>query len=105
MKAHYLANKSEYKKMAYEVAKEEIERQKETICPMCEQSIGNQVAAVICKVLHDNYGFGKQRLQQIITDAESLFELCAVDGKRFCATQCVDWLRDSMGIDLERNKP
>ena len=102
MKAHYLANKSEYKKMAYEVAKEEIERQKETICPVCEQSIGNQVAAVICKVLHDNYGFGKQRLQQIITDTESLFELCAVDGKRFQATQAVIWLRDAMGIDLEK---
>ena len=104
MKAHYFANKSEYKKMAYEVAKEEIERQKEIICPMCEQSIGNQVAAVICKVLHDNYGFGKTRLQQIITDAESLFELCAVDGKRFCATQCVDWLRDAMGIDLNKGE-
>lgn len=101
MKSHYLANKGEQKRIAMEVAREEMERQKKLICPACEQSIANQVAAVMCKALQVRYGFGKQRLQQIITDTETLFEVCAIDGKRFNATQCVEWLRDAMGIDLE----
>lgn len=62
MKAHYIKNKSEQRKLAYDVAKEEIERQKATVCPSCEQNIGNQVLAVVCKALHDRYGFGKERL-------------------------------------------
>lgn len=103
MKSRWIASGGDANAIARKVAREEIEKQMKERCPQCEKSIGNQVAAVICKVLHDNYGFGKTRLQQIITDTESLFELCAADGKRFCATQCVDWLRDAMGIDL--NKP
>ena len=73
-------------------------------CPQCEQSIANQVAAVMCKALSIRYGFGKERLRQIITDTENLFELCAVDGKRFQATQAVEWLRDAMGIDLNKGE-
>ena len=102
MKANYIANKSDYRKIAIEVAKEEIERQKATVCVSCEQIIANQVAAVMLKALHDNFGFGKERLRQIIADTENLFELCAIDGKRFQATQAIIWLRDAMGIDLER---
>ena len=104
MKAHYIANKSEQRKLALEVAKEEIERQKATVCKSCEQSIANQVAAVMCKALSVRYGFGKQRLQQIITDTENLFSLCAVDGKRFNAVQAVEWLKDTMGIDLNKGE-
>lgn len=104
MKANYLANKSEQRRMAYEVAKEEIERQKATVCVNCEKSIGNQVVAVMCKALSVRYGFGKRRLQQIIDDAEDLFSLCGDDlqfgGKRYHATDAVDWLK-SIGIDLE----
>ena len=104
MKAHYIANKSEQRKLALEVAKDEIERQKAEICPACEKNIGDQVVAVMCKALSVRYGFGKQRLQQIITDTENLFSLCAVDGKRFNAVQAVEWLRDAMGIDLNKGE-
>lgn len=100
MKANYIASKGDQKRMAMEVAKEEMERQKKLVCPACEQSVANQVAAVMCKALSVRYGFGKQRLQQIITDTENLFAVCAADGKRFKATQCIEWLR-SIGIDLE----
>ncbi len=101
MKSNYIANRSDQRKLALEVAKEEIERQKATVCVNCEQSIGNQVIAMVLKVLHDEYGFGKQRLQNVIECTEGLFLLCAVDGKRFQATQAVEWLK-SIGIDLER---
>ena len=104
MKANYIANRSDQRKLALEVAKEEIERQKATVCVNCEQSIANQVAAVMCKALNVRYGFGKERLRQIIADTENLFELCAVDGKRFNAVQAVEWLRDAMGIDLNKGE-
>lgn len=102
MKSRYIASKTESEKIAIRIAREEVERQKKLFCPACEQSVANQVAAVMLKVLHDEYGFGKQRLQNVIECTEGLFSLCAVDGKRFCATQCVDWLRDAMGIDLNK---
>lgn len=101
MKANYLASKGDQKRMAMEVAKEEMKRQKKLVCPACEQSVANQVAAVMLKALHDNFGFGKDRMCRLIDCTERLFELCAADGKRFKATQCIEWLR-SIGIDLEK---
>ena len=102
MKANYIGSKSDYNKLAYQVAKEEIERQKATVCPDCMKNVGDQVLAVVCRTLSIRYGFGRQRLQQIVNDTQALFDLCAVDGKRWNAVQCIEWLR-SIGIDL--NKP
>ena len=102
MKANYIGNRSDYNRIAMQVAREEVERQKAEICPACEQSIANQVCAVMCKALQVRYGFGKQRLQTIINDTENLFMLCAQDGKRYNALQAVEWLK-SIGIDLERD--
>lgn len=104
MKANYIGNKSDYNKLAMQVAREEVERQKADVCPSCEKNIGDQVLAVTCKALQVRYGFGKQRLQQIVQDVENLFSLCAVDGKRFNAVQAVEWLRDAMGIDLNKGE-
>lgn len=101
MKSRYITSKTESEKIAIRIAREEVERQKTEICPVCEQSIGNQVTAIILKVLHDEYGFGKQRMQKVLECTEGLFSLCAVDGKRFNAVQAVEWLK-SIGIDLER---
>lgn len=104
MKSNYLTSGTDYAKASRAVAKAEIDKIVQERCPQCEQSIANQVAAVMCKALNVRYGFGKERLRQIITDTENLFELCAVDGKRFQATQAVEWLRDAMGIDLGGDK-
>ena len=100
MKANYLSSGSDYRKASYDVAKAEIDKITKERCPVCQQGIANQVAAVMCKALNVRYGFGRERLQQIITDTENLFELCAIDGKRFNAVQAVEWLK-SIGIDLE----
>lgn len=102
MKANYIANKSDQRRMTYQVAKEEIEKQKAEICPDCQNRIGQQVTAMICKVLHDDFGFGKSRLLKVVGGTENLFSLCEMDGKRFQATQAVEWLRDAMGIDLTK---
>lgn len=101
MKANYLSSRGDFNSASREIARQEIEKQKATVCPACEQSIGNQVAAVMLKALHDNFGFGKDRMCRLIDCTESLFELCARDGKRYHATDCIKWLRDCIGIDLE----
>lgn len=101
MKSNYLANGSDFRKAYYDIAKEAIENEKRTVCPVCEKSIGDQVLAVVLKVLNMEYGFGKARLQKVIDSTEGLFQLCAKDGRKYQATQCIDWLRE-IGIDLEK---
>ena len=104
MKSNYLTSGSDYAKASREIARQEIEKHKKTVCANCEQSIANQVAAGMLKALHDNFGFGKGRMCRLIDCTENLFELCAIDGKRFNAVQAVDWLRDAMGIDLNKGE-
>lgn len=102
MKSRWIASGGDANAIARKVAREEIEKQMKERCPQCEQSIANQVAAVMCKALAINHGFGKKRLKALISETEWLFELCALDGKNWKATDCIKWLRDEMGIDLER---
>lgn len=59
---------------------------------------------MICKVLHDDFGFGKSRLQKVIDSTENLFSLCEMDGERFSAIQAVEWMRDAIGIDLNKGE-
>ena len=105
MKSNYLTSGSDYRKASYAVAKAEIDKITQERCPVCQQSIANQVAAVMCRALALNHGFGKKRLKNLIKETEWLFELCDMDGKKYKATDCIEWLRDAMGIDLERNEP
>lgn len=102
MKSNYLTSGSDYRKASYAVAKAEIDKITQERCPVCQQSIANQVAAVMCRALALNHGFGKKRLKNLIKETEWLFELCDMDGKKYKATDCIEWLRDAMGIDLER---
>lgn len=100
MKANYLSSRGDFNSASREIARQEIENQKATVCPACEQSIGNQVTAVLLKVLHDNYGFGRKKLENVMEHANMLFDMCRMDGKRYKATDCIKWLK-SIGIDLE----
>lgn len=102
MKSRYIASGGDANSVARKVAREEIEKQMKERCPQCEQSIANQVAAVMCRALALNHGFGKKRLKNLIKETEWLFELCDMDGKKYKATDCIEWLRDAMGIDLKR---
>ena len=102
MRSRYIANTGDANAVARKVAREEIEKHTKEICPSCQQNIANQVAAVMCKALALNHGFGKKRLKALISETEWLFELCDLDGKRWKATDCIKWLRDEMNIDLEK---
>lgn len=104
MKANYIGSKSDYNKLAMQVAREEVERQKADVCPACEKNIGDQVLAVVCKALATNHGFGKKRLKALVSETQWLFDLCELDGKRYKAIDCVKWLKDSMGIDLNKGE-
>ena len=104
MKANYLKSKSDQRRLATEVAREEIERQKKEVCSRCEDRIGHQVLAVAMKVLHDDFGFGEERLKRFTDSVGNLFYLCGADSKRFQAIDCVEWLKSKYGIDLEREE-
>ena len=99
VKANYLRTATEQRRMATEVARVEIERQKAEVCSRCENRIGQQVLAVTLKVLHDEYGFGAKRLETVRQGVENLFFLCG-ESDRFKATDCIEWLK-CIGIDIE----
>ena len=98
VKANYIGSKSEQRKLALEVAKEEIERQKAEFCPECMANAERQTISIMCKVLHDNYGFDKEKLKDLIGCAEAIGLFIHNRGDDYkCA---VDWMRDEIGVDL-----
>lgn len=102
MKSYYIGNKGDQRKLSLEVAKEEIERQKKDFCPKCQQRMEMQTIAVMCKVLSAQFGFGKKRLKELIYGAEGIGKYLFETG---CDYQiCIDWLRDEMGIDLNKGE-
>ena len=102
MKANYLKSKSELNKMSIEVARAEIEKQKQEFCPKCQQRMEMQSIAIMCKVLATRFGFGKKRLKELIDGAEGIGTYLNQTG---CDYQiCIDWLKDEMGIDLNKGE-
>lgn len=106
MKSNYISRRSETERIAREAAREEIKKQKQTICPECETMITNQVCAVMCMALHNVYGFGKVRLERLLLSAQGLADY--INGKHpeesgeanYTPEIAVEWLKD-IGIDLE----
>lgn len=89
-------------KIAHKVAKEEIERQKETVCPKCQARMERQTIAVMLTALHNVYGFGAQRLLQVYECACGLGELIHANGDAY--DDFVADVRDKYGIDLEKEE-
>lgn len=100
MKSRYIQSKTESEKIAAKVAREEIERQKAEFCPKCQARMEQQTIAVICKALNTRFGFGKKRLQELISCSEGLGIFLHDSGSDYQIA--VDWLRDKIGIDLEK---
>ena len=99
MKSAYITSRSESDRRARQIAREEVERQKAEFCPECIANAERQTISIMCKVLHDNYGFDKEKLKDLISCAEAIGLFIHDRGDDYkCA---VDWLRDAMGIDLE----
>lgn len=101
MKSNYFRKGgAESRQMFREVAKEEIRKQKAEFCPGCEEQIQTQVIALLCRVLHDRFGFGQKRLTELLSLARGL-DIITVDSHKDDGVW-VEWLRDSMGIVLKR---
>ncbi len=98
MKSNYIANRGDQRKLAIEVAREEIKRQKEQFCETCQQRMERQTIAVMCKALNVLYGFGKDRLKALIESAEGIGTMMHDTNSDYDGA--VEWLRDKMGIDL-----
>lgn len=105
MKSNYIRNRSETERIAREAAREELKKQKREVCPQCEQMITNQVCAVMCKALHDRYGFGKKRIAELLSCAQAFADFIngkQPDGKDYTPMAAVEWLKTRYGIDLEK---
>lgn len=88
------------KKDLHAIAKEEIERQKKEFCPACQEQMQNQTIAVLLYSLNKSEGFGKKRLKRIFESVCAMGEYIHSTGNWY--EEVVKWLRDDMGIDLER---
>jgi hypothetical protein len=67
MKSAYITSRSESDRRARQIAREEVERQKAEFCPDCMANMERQTISIMCKVLHDNYGFDKEKLKDLIS--------------------------------------
>lgn len=102
MKSAYITSRSESDRRARQIAREEVEKAKREFCPDCIRSMEAQTISIMCKVLHDNYGFDKEKLKDLIGCAEAIGLFIHDRGDDYkCA---VDWLRDEIGIDLEEKE-
>lgn len=106
IKSNYIRSRSETERIAREAAREELKKQKQTVCPECETMITNQVCAVMCMTLHNVFGFGRKRLERLLYSAQGLAEYIngkhpeGLDKKEYTPQIAVEWLKE-IGIDLE----
>ena len=66
--------------------------------------IAPQIMATCLVELHNEFGFGKDRLERFKNGCESLFVLMTesgICGKEFTPQNCIDLMREQYGIDLE----
>lgn len=107
IKSNYIRSRSETERIAREAARAELKKQKQTICPECEEMITNQVCAVMCMALHNAFGFGKVRLERLLQSAQGLAIYIngkhpeGLEKKDYTPQVAVEWLKD-IGIDLEK---
>ena len=89
-------------RISKEAAQKEVEKYYDRFAAV----ITNETFAVVCKVLHEDFGFGKERLQKLkdhFEDEAKLIET-GMMGKEYRADQVVEWLKHKFGIDLNKSK-
>ena len=102
MKSAYITSRSESDRRARQIAREEVEKAKREFCPDCMANMERQTISIMCKVLHDNYGFDKEKLKDLIGCAEAIGLFIHDRGDDYkCA---IDWMRDAIGIDLNKGE-
>jgi hypothetical protein len=100
MKSNYMRiGGAEHRQKMREICKEEIERQKRDFCPDCEEQIQARVIALLCHTLHTMYGFGRERLTNLLLGASGTDQY-TVNELRTSDEIWVEWLEEKMGIKL-----
>lgn len=103
MKSNYKTyNPQELDAISKEAARKEVEKYHDKFAAV----ITYETFAVVCKVLHEDFGFGKERLQRLkdhFEDEAMLIETGMI-GKEYRAGQVIDWLKSKFGIDLYKSK-
>ena len=100
MKSAYIASRTESDRRARQIAREEVKKAKLDFCPACMANMERQTLSIMCKVLHDNFGFSKEQIRDVIACSEAIGIFIHDSGSGYeCA---VDWMRDEIGIDLTK---
>lgn len=104
MKSRYIANKAEYERIAQQAAREELQRQKQQLCPDCEKNIMYQSLAVVFWILHRDHRHTPEWLNRFKAEIECEYramELPPLLGQApYSANVLIQKLKD-MGVDFE----
>ena len=84
--------------VATERIKTEIDREMSLHYAKLSQEVVNSSLAVVIKVLHDKYGFGKQRLTGFINEFTEQFDSI---GKEYATFEDVAKLAEELGVSLD----
>lgn len=74
------------------------------IFDVAKKDVTAQLMAACLVELQKEFGFGKDRLQRFKRGVEGLFTAMAHDGvlgKEFSTQNCIDFIREKYGIDVE----
>lgn len=68
------------------------------------KDITPQILAVVCLTLNKDYGFGEKRIKSFISGLHAYTKLMdtGVMGKKFNTIDCIDYVRESFGVDLDK---
>lgn len=105
MKANYIANKSEHQKIAEKTAREEVERQKRSVCPECQMNTVYQTLATVFVILKRRYHHTPEWLNRLKDEIEDEFSLMETGflGRDYTANQLVQALKE-VGVDFSESK-
>lgn len=88
------------RKAMREIAKEELRKQKQEFCPVCQAQMENQTIAVLLLAINKRYGWKEKGLRQVLECAKALGLYIHNTGDWY--SQVIGWLKDETGIDLEK---
>lgn len=105
MKSNYIQNRGQSERIAKQVAREEIARQKAFMCPDCQMNTVYQTLATAFVILQRRYRFTAKTLNAIKNDIEDEFTLMETGflGRDYTANQLVQALQE-IGVDFGASK-
>lgn len=71
-----------------------------------KRDVSAQILAVFFTVMQKEHGWGKKRLMKLKGDVEAYFALMqqGVFNKSFTPVDCIDYIKEEFGIDLDKEE-